>query len=55
MDGRAIVTKACELFAIPLAQIDQMEDLDRVYALTPTIGFKRPQDVFIPKEEAGDA
>ena len=52
-DRELVVRKACELFAIPLAQVESMESSDRRYALTPTIGFKRPADISIPKERSG--
>ena len=50
MDGEAIIRKACELFVIPLAQVERKDLLDQGYALTNTIGFKRPIDISIPKE-----
>jgi PIN like domain len=49
-DGRALVRKACELFAIPIDQVKLGESFDLNYALTETIGFKRPVDISIPKE-----
>jgi hypothetical protein len=52
VDGRAVVAKACELFGVPMAQVEPTDALDRVYALTPTIGFKRPASVFIPREDS---
>ncbi|MBX3516061.1 MAG: hypothetical protein KF815_03870 [Rhodospirillales bacterium] len=50
VDGVAIVLKACELFAIPINQVERQELLGNVYNLTKTIGFKRPVDISIPKE-----
>ena len=49
-DGGAIIRKACELFAIPIAQVEQKELFDQGYVLTKTVGFKRPIDISIPKE-----
>ena len=49
-DGEAIIRKACELFVIPLEQVERKDLLDQGYALTNTIGFKRPIDISIPKE-----
>lgn len=51
VDGDAIVRKACELFAIPSAQIERTEAFKGTYALSATIGFKRPVDVSVPKEQ----
>lgn len=48
--GDAIVQKACELFAIPIGQVEHAEAFPLRYSLTDTIGFKRPVDVSIPKE-----
>ena len=50
-DGTAIVHKACELFAIPIAQVEREELFDQSYVLTKTIGFKRPIDISIPKDQ----
>jgi hypothetical protein len=50
VDGNAIVHKACELFAMPISQIKRTEIFGKIYALTATIGFKRPVDISIPKE-----
>jgi len=52
VDGDKIVQKACELFAIPVAQVVRTEAFALVYSLTATIGFKRPVDISIPKEQA---
>jgi PIN like domain len=52
VEGTAIVQKACELFAIPSGQVDRAEAFALNYSLTDTIGFKRPVDVSIPKEQA---
>ena len=49
-DGRAIIYKACELFAIPIAQVERVDLFELDYTLTTTIGFKRPVDISIPKE-----
>ena len=49
-DGGAIIRKACELFAIPIAQVERKELFDQGYVLTTTVGFKRPIDISIPKE-----
>ena len=49
-DGAAIIRKACELFAIPIAQIERKDLFEQGYVLTKTIGFKRPTDISIPKE-----
>ncbi|MGX5851503.1 PIN-like domain-containing protein [Mesorhizobium sp. PL10] len=51
VDGDAIVRKACELFSIPSEQVERTEAFAITYALTETIGFKRPVDVSIPKEK----
>lgn len=51
VDGDALIRKACELFTIPIAQVDKMEAFSLNYSLTNTIGFKRPVDVSIPKEQ----
>lgn len=48
--GEALVSKACELFGLPVAQIERMELFEKPYALTKTIGFRRPADLSIPKE-----
>ena len=50
-DAVAIIHKACELFSIPVAQLERTDLFDQVYALTDTIGFKRPMDISIPKEQ----
>ena len=49
--GKAIINKACELFAIPIAQVERKDMFDHGYVLTKTIGFKRPIDISIPKEQ----
>lgn len=51
LDGDAIIRKACELFAVPLQQVERREAFSQFYTLTETIGFKRPVDVSIPKGE----
>lgn len=51
VDGDAIVRKACELFSVPSDQVERTEAFTITYALTDTIGFKRPVDVSIPKEK----
>ena len=50
VDGASLVNKACELFCIPIAQVNRQEIFEQSYALTDTIGFKRPIDIFVPKE-----
>jgi len=50
VNGDAIIRKACDLFAIPANQVERTDLFGKVYALTATIGFKRPVDIFIPKE-----
>ena len=50
-NGEAIIYKACELFAIPIAQVERKDLFDHGYVLTKTIGFKRPIDISIPKEQ----
>ena len=50
-DGVEIIQKACELFSIPVAQLKRTHLFEQVYALTDTIGFKRPMDISIPKEQ----
>ena len=52
VDGDSIVQKACELFAIPASQVERTEAFALAYSLTDTIGFKRPVDLIIPKEQA---
>lgn len=52
-DGRIILAKACELFAVPLDQIEHTERGERAFNLTPTLGFKRPDSVFAIKEQSG--
>ena len=51
LDSVAIIHKACELFSIPVAQLERTDLFDQVYALTDTIGFKRPMDISISKEQ----
>ena len=52
VDGASIIEKACELFAIPVAQIKRNDLFDQSYVLTKTVGFKRPIDISIPKERS---
>ncbi|MBS1164375.1 MAG: hypothetical protein H6R00_400 [Proteobacteria bacterium] len=52
ISGDAIVRKACELFALPTEQIELPDAFAQTYSLTETIGFKRPVDVAIPKEQS---
>lgn len=52
LDGDALVRKASELFAFPVEQVERTEAFDLIYSVTPTMGFKRPVDVSIPKEQA---
>jgi PIN like domain len=51
VDGNAIVRKACELFGLPEKQIERLEAFGNNFVLTNTIGFKRPADISIPKED----
>ncbi len=48
----ALVRKACELFALPFDQIDRSDASGSTYVLTQTIGFKRPEDILIPKDRS---
>ena len=50
--GDAIIEKACELFAIPIAQIERKDLFGQSYMLTKMVGFKRPIDISIPKERS---
>jgi PIN like domain len=50
--AKALVQKACELFALPEAQVESVEQFGASFSLTETIGFKRPSDISIPKEAA---
>ena len=50
--GKAIIRKACELFAIPLGQVEPTDMFDQSYSLTETVGFRRPGDIAIPKGQA---
>ena len=52
VDGGAVIRKACELFAIPMAQVERKDLFDQSYELTMMIGFKRPCDISIPKERS---
>jgi hypothetical protein len=45
------VRKACELFGLPEKQIERLEAFGNNFVLTNTIGFKRPADISIPKED----
>ena len=49
-DGEALIRKACGRFAIPLAQVKRENSFKQGYTLTEMIGFKRPEDIRIPKE-----
>ena len=51
-DGKAIIRKACELFAIPFEQVERTDMFDQCYSLTETVGFRRPSDIAIPKGQA---
>ena len=51
IDSESIVRKACELFCIPFAQVKREELFDQTYTLTENIGFKRPTDVYVPREQ----
>ncbi len=53
-DGGEIVRKACNLFAIPLAQVECENLSKQGYTLTETIGFRRLEDIKILKEEPDD-
>ena len=52
--GDAIVRKACELFGLPEDQIKRTETLVNRFALTETLGFKRPASISFPKERSLD-
>ena len=52
VSGDAIIEKACELFAIPIAQIERKDLFGQSYMLTKMVGFKRPIDISIPKERS---
>jgi hypothetical protein len=54
VDGDTVVLKACELFTIPIRQVERGELFGNTYALTKTIGFKRPVDISISKEGRND-
>ena len=54
IDGKTIIEKACALFAIPMAQVDHENLFKQDYTLTAMIGFKRPEDIRIPKEVPDD-
>lgn len=47
--SRKIIQKACELFAIPYSQVEPADMFKQSYNLTETVGFKRPDDIAIPK------
>ena len=49
-DGEAIIRKACDLFAIPIAQVKHENLFKQGYILKKEIGFKRPEDIKIRKE-----
>ena len=51
VQGKEVVKQACDLFAIPFAQIKQTELLEDQFTLTETIGFKNPRDVVLPQEQ----
>ena len=53
-DGEEIISKACDLFAIPPKQVMCENLFKQSYTLTETIGFKRPRDIKILKEVLGD-
>lgn len=53
-DGGEIVREACNLFAIPLAQVECENLSKQGYTLTETIGFRRLEDIKILKEEPDD-
>ena len=52
--GEAVLRKACELFALPFAQIERVSTFDHSFTLTSTVGFKRPRDVAMPQEVSDD-
>ncbi len=52
--GEAVLRKACELFAIPFAQVERLSAFDHSFTLTNTVGFKRPRDVALPHEVSDD-
>ncbi len=49
-DGEAVIRKACDLFAIPIAQVKHENLFKQGYSLKKEIGFKRPEDIKIRKE-----
>ena len=53
-DNASLVRKACEYFGMPVKQVECKDRPDRTYALTSTLGFKRPADVSVPKEGDSD-
>ena len=53
-EGEEIIRKACDLFIIPLKQVERENSFRQSYTLTETIGFKRPRDIRILKEVPGD-
>ena len=54
IDGQSIVRKACEIFCIPIAQVRRLELFEQTYKLTENIGFKRPNEIYVPKEQPND-
>ena len=52
IDRTKIIRKACELFAIPYEQVEPADMFDLSYSLTKTVGFRRPNDIAIPRGQA---
>jgi hypothetical protein len=52
--GLQLVTRACELFSVPLDQVQPNDDFDRIFKFDPTAGFKRLDSVYLDKEEAAE-
>lgn len=50
LSGEQLIHKACELFGLPQAQVERSDLFDTAFSITPTIGFKRPASLQIPKE-----
>ncbi|MBY3090189.1 hypothetical protein HFO72_05015 [Rhizobium laguerreae] len=50
LSAEQLMRKASELFLLPEAQMKRGDLFECAFSLTPTIGFKRPSDIKIPKE-----
>lgn len=50
LSGPQLFRKASELYLLPEAQLKRGDLFDCSFSLTPTIGFKRPSEIKIPKE-----